>query len=273
MAATAISLTQQLRKEYIQLFQTCRVRSDSVNLVTNSAQRIAANKDRYARIGDPLGVPWYVVGIIHYRECGLDFSAHLHNGDPLTARTKNEPKGRPVTGAPTFSFEESATDALKNDGTSRNTDWSLPGTLYKLESYNGFGYRQFHPQVLSPYLWGKSNHYLQGGYPKDKVWSDTYVNKQLGSAVLLRRLAELGFVRFDVDGASITPDAPPSIWAKFEDVRYAPTEVVALARELQQTLNKITGIQLKEDGKAGLQTSEAFNRAAGHYLKGDPRNG
>jgi len=268
-----VTLTQALRDEYLRLFQMCRVNLEATEEVTNWAQQIAANKARYSGIGDALSVPWHIVGIIHYRECSLNFTQHLHNGDPLTGRTKNEPKGRPLTGSPPFSFEESATDALQYDGTTKWTNWSLPGTLYKLESYNGFGYRQFHPYVLSPYLWGKSNHYIRGGYPRDGVWSDTYVNKQLGSAVLLRRLAELGFVAFDVDGAPAAHEDPASIWAKFEEVRYNPAEVVALAQELQRALNQIPGIHLREDGQAGQRTSDAYKRVTGHYLKGDPRIG
>lgn len=267
-----VTLTPALRDEYARLFQICRTRPDAMEEVTSWAQQMANNRARYSGIGDPLGVPWYIVGIVHYRECSLKFDRHLHNGDPLTARTKQEPPGRPPTGSPPFSFETSATDALKYDGTSKWTDWSLSGTLYKLESYNGFGYRLAHPYVLSPYLWGKSNHYVRGGYPKDHVWSDTYVNKQLGSAVLLRRLAELKFVAFDVDGSPVTHEEPPSVWAKFENVNYDPDNVVALALELQQVLNKIPGITLREDGQAGEHTSDAFKRVTGHYLKGDPRN-
>jgi lysozyme family protein len=268
----APKLSPALREEYAQLFQTCRINPGAVQEVTTWAQKMADNKERYSGIGDPLGVPWYIVAIVHYRECSLRFDRHLHNGDPLTARTVQVPENRPPTGSPPFSFEESATDALKYNGTSKWTDWALPGMLYKLESFNGFGYRMAHPHVLSPYLWGKSNHYVRGGYPKDHVWSDVYVNKQLGSAVLLRRLAELKFVSFDVDGSAVTNENPPSVWAKFENVSYKPNSVVALALELQQVLNKIPGIALKEDGKAGQNTSDAFKRVTGHYLKGDPRN-
>jgi len=33
-------------------------------------------------------------------ECGLDFTRHLHNGDPLIARTVRAPAGRLVDGRP-----------------------------------------------------------------------------------------------------------------------------------------------------------------------------
>jgi len=38
------------------------------------------------------------------------FKLHLHNGDPLTARTVNVPKGRPKTGQPPFAWGISAKD-------------------------------------------------------------------------------------------------------------------------------------------------------------------
>jgi lysozyme family protein len=39
-------------------------------------------------------VPWYVIAVIHNMECGLDFTEHLHNGDPLACRTINDPPKR-----------------------------------------------------------------------------------------------------------------------------------------------------------------------------------
>jgi lysozyme family protein len=39
-------------------------------------------------------VPWYVIAVIHNMECGLDFTEHLHNSDPLARRTINDPPGR-----------------------------------------------------------------------------------------------------------------------------------------------------------------------------------
>jgi lysozyme family protein len=159
-----LNLTPALRDEYAGLFQTCRVREAAVNEVTTWAKKIAAEKDRYSGIGDPLGVPWYIVGLLHYRECSLRFDRHLHNGDPLDDYTVHVPADRPAAGEPPFTFEESATDALELNGAASWTDWSLGGTLYRLEKFNGFGYRLYHPDVLSPYLWGKSNHYTKGGY-------------------------------------------------------------------------------------------------------------
>lgn len=265
-----IRLTQALRGHYTELFQSCQVRAGSLEYATRWARRIAAHEPAYAAIAARNHMPWYLVGLIHYRECSLNFSRHLHNGDPLAGRTWRVPAGRPAQGEPPFRFEDSAVDALHYSGMSRWRDWSLPGTLYRLEAYNGFGYRLYHPDVPSPYLWGRSYHYVRGGYARDGQWSDSYVNRQLGVAVLLRRMTELGLIAFDAVG-SPTPPEEASVWARFEGVRYGPRRVSELARELQRTLNLFPEIQLLEDGRAGPLTSAAFRRVTGRYLVGDPR--
>jgi len=138
-------------------------------------------------------VPWFVVGVIHAMECGLSFAGHLHNGDPLTARTRQVPKGRPAAGEPPFGWEESALDALTMPphGLHRIAAWPIERIAYELEKYNGFGYRRFHPGVKSPYLWSYSNHYTAGKYVADGQWSSSAVSSQCGAMVLLERLAAL----------------------------------------------------------------------------------
>ena len=182
-------LTAQRRQSYELLYESCLVRPKRRAVVDQLVARITANKARYAKVGKALGVPWYVVGIIHSLEAGGDFSRHLHNGDPLTARTTHVPAGRPPTGRPPFTWEQSATDALRQRGMDRWKDWSIPGTLYELEGYNGFGYRDHHPNVPSPYLWSFSNHYTRGKYVADGRFSASAVSQQVGAALLLKQLA------------------------------------------------------------------------------------
>jgi lysozyme family protein len=183
-----------LAGDYQLLFDSCLVRPQRAALANQLAAKIVANRGRYDRVGKPLGIPWYVVGLIHTMESSMDFSRHLHNGDPLTARTTHVPAGRPPTGDPPFTWEESASDALTLQGLPRWKDWSVPGVLYKLEAYNGFGYRDHHPDVLSPYLWSFSNHYTRGKYVADGSFSPTAVSQQCGAGVLLKRLTQLGAI-------------------------------------------------------------------------------
>src|SRR5207249_2393594 len=128
-----VLFTSALRNEYQELFDSCRIRPGRASEVNGLVKKIAQNRERYGGVGDPLGVPWYVVGVIHAMEAGLSFAGHLHNGDPLTERTVHEPRNRPAAGQPPFKWEESATDALRFENFHKVSDWSLAGTLYRLE--------------------------------------------------------------------------------------------------------------------------------------------
>ncbi|MBK8429525.1 MAG: hypothetical protein IPL27_27850 [Lewinellaceae bacterium] len=105
----------------------------------------------YQQVGAELNIPWVFIGITHGMECGFNFKGHLHNGDPLTARTVQVPKARPATGNPPFTWSQSARDALIAKGYQQVTDWSVPHMLHHFERYNGMGYRR--RGVPTPYLW------------------------------------------------------------------------------------------------------------------------
>jgi lysozyme family protein len=205
------SLTTKLNEEYNNLFKKCNVNPNRTEIVETIIKKMVSNKNRYEAVGKPLGIPWYFIGLIHNMESGMSFSRHLHNGDPLTARTKHVPAGRPVEGSPPFTWEESAADSLRYQKLDKWRDWSLPGLLYKLEEYNGWGYRLKHPHVLSPYLWSFSNHYTKGKYVADGTWSESATSKQCGAAVLLRRMAEKGEI--DLNAVSV-PSQPDPVLKK-----------------------------------------------------------
>ena len=256
-------LNNNLKQEYENLFNTCNVKQTKVSVVENIIKKILASKSRYETVGNPLGIPWYFVGVIHNMESGLSFTRHLHNGDPLTARTIHVPAGRPVNVNPPFTWEESASDALQLQKLDMWNDWSVPGLLYQLEKYNGWGYRTKHPHVLSPYLWSFSNHYTKGKYIADGTWSETAVSQQCGAAVLLRRMAEKGDIQI---GVNVTPSPIPA----GPILKYSKKKI-DFGTELQQFLNKFPGIFLKEDGVPGDKTSGAVKEVFGFYLKGDVR--
>lgn len=272
----AITLTQKLRDEYQTLFDTCIINPSRSTTVDKLVETIEQNRNRYAAVGDPMGIPWFFIGVIHNMESSQNFKRHLHNGDPLTARTVQVPAGRPKTGTPPFTWEESATDSLQLKNLHKWADWTIPGTLFKIEEYNGWGYRRFHADVLSPYLWSFTNHYKSGKYVADGKWSQTAVSGQCGAAALLRRLAERGVIKFNIEGhplpASVPVEESVDPLATFEPlVTYAPKVKSAAAEQLQKALNMFPGIFLKVDGFAGKGTSDAFRKVTGHFLKGDPR--
>ena len=147
--------------------------------------------------------------------------------------------------------------------------------LYKLEEYNGWGYRKFHPHVKSPYLWSFSNNYTSGKYVKDGVWSNTAKSDQCGAAVILRRLAEKQSINFNNAGepalGNTAATSGPDISTLAPLVKYGPKKFSQVAADLQAALNKLPGIFLKVDGLAGEKTSDAVKRLTGSFLEGDPR--
>lgn len=266
----AIVLNDSLRAEYVHLFTTCSVWPGFISAAENRAGAMVKSRLRYEAATHKLGVPWYVAAVIHHMESSGNFMRHLHNGDPLTARTTHVPAGRPVDGKPPFLWEASAADALWFKGLDAQRDWSLPATLYVLEGYNGWGYRQFHPDVLSPYLWGLSNHHKRGKYVADGTWSQTAETAQLGAAVLLKILAANGTVSFP-DAPASTERAPPWVPGYRPVDPYRDPETRRHAIELQKWLSTYLVRALAIDGVLGPRTSEAYRLVTGHYLPGDPR--
>ena len=173
--------------------------------VEEVVQRILDFQNRYAAIAAQSNVPWHVIAVIHNMECGLDFTKHLHNGDSLKRRTVNVPAGRPRTGQPPFTFEVSALDALEYDKLTEWKDWSIGGICYKLEGFNGWGYRAH--KINSPYLWSCSNLYTRGKYIEDYQWSGTAVSRQCGAAVILRSMSDHGAIDLASPPSSNLTDA------------------------------------------------------------------
>jgi lysozyme family protein len=217
-------LTRDLSEEYTQLFSLAKIRPEHKFEVDAVVDRIFAtdNFSRYQKVEDRTGVPAFVVGIIHNLEASFNFNAHLHNGDPLSARTVQVPEGRPRLGNPPFEWVESAIDALTMHDLNNWRDWSVPGIAVVLESYNGFGYRRNHPQVKSPYLWSCTTIYSAGKYVGDGQFSPTAVSKQCGGMAALKRMIEARKVAIpmpappaDTGGVAVTPSvavedgAPP----------------------------------------------------------------
>jgi lysozyme family protein len=149
------------------------------------------SRAKYDSVGKQTGVPWHFIGVIHALEASFNFRAHLHNGDhPLSQRTRQVPSGRPLTWLPPADWESSAKDALRLLGFTGKTDWTLERTLYRLEAYNGFGYRRL--GVPTPYLWSFSSHYEAGKFVADGKFNTKARSQQCGTAVMLKMLADAG---------------------------------------------------------------------------------
>ncbi len=167
--------------------------------IADSVALVISYQGRYQALEATTGVPWWFMGVLHLMESSCDFRTHLYNGDPLTARTVNVPAGRPVAGEPPFTWEASATDAFESHGWLLDSvhrlpdgqpDWTLPTVLWRLEAWNGFGYRLH--GVRTPYLWAASILEQPGRYVADGSWDPTAWSKQVGAAVVLKEMVTRG---------------------------------------------------------------------------------
>jgi lysozyme family protein/peptidoglycan hydrolase-like protein with peptidoglycan-binding domain len=200
-----------LKDEYATLWQAMRIRPERLAEIRHIFSRLTnpANKARYQSVDAAVGVPWFVIAIIHNLEASRNFATHLHNGDPLSARTVHVPRNRPPTGSPPFTWEESARDALEFDDLTGIAPWTVERIAFQLEKYNGFGVRNHHPHVKSPYLWSFSNIYTRGKYIADGVWSENAVSAQCGGMVMLRYMVEQGVITVPTEGTATPPEVEP----------------------------------------------------------------
>lgn len=178
-----------LAEEYRHCFDLCRIRPEHAAEIKMRVTRLMNNAGRYKPVAADTGIPWYFIAIVHMMESNANFATHLHNGDPLTARTVQVPAGRPKTGMPPFTWEESAFDALTFEGMTGLSDWNTATMLYRWEKFNGMGYRAH--GIFSPYVWSYSNLYEKGRFVKDHVFDPESVSKQCGAAVLLKAMQDL----------------------------------------------------------------------------------
>jgi lysozyme family protein len=189
-------------------------RWENVRLTRNFsvvARRLVAPfaKSAYQAVSAKTGVPWAVIAVIHERECSQDWSRSLAQGDSWHAVSVHVPAGR----GPFESWEGAAVDALVNCApyAARNKDWSVGGTLTKLEEYNGLGYAA-HGRP-SPYIWSGTDQYACGKYIRDGVYDPEAVDSQLGCAGLLLAMMALdptiSFTNQMIASAQITPSSIP----------------------------------------------------------------
>jgi lysozyme family protein len=173
-------------KEYTKLLSTCTLSAGHAGEVAWIVKMLKKYQSRYEKVGKTMDIPWWFVGITHALEASFDFNSHLHNGDPLSARTVQVPKGRPKKWNPPNDWESSAVDALTYQGYAGQTDWSATRALYRFEGYNGWGYRP--KGINSPYLWSFSTHYTKGKFTSDGHYDPNAVSKQCGAGVLMKQL-------------------------------------------------------------------------------------
>ncbi|QOG23777.1 hypothetical protein FOM02_27085 [Bradyrhizobium sp. SEMIA] len=193
-------------------------------------------KSRYQTVAARTGVPWFVIAVIHERECSQSWRGSLAQGDPWDRKSVHVPAGR----GPFASWEDCAVDALVNcpPYAARNKDCSIGGTLTLLEQYNGLGYAS--KGRPSPYIWSGTDQYVSGKYVRDGVYDPNAVDQQLGCAGLLLAMAAIdASIKFGEASASnvapfvrktgqpVVPAHPDSVPAKPSITNPAPGSVGA----------------------------------------------
>jgi len=191
-----------LRAANVERWQKVKITRDC----SAAAKGLVSAKPRYQAVEAKTGVPWFVIAVIHERESGQNWFANLAQGDPWSRVSVHVPAGR----GPFRSWEEAATDALTDCAPylARNRDWSIGGTLTRLEEYNGLGYAA--RGIPSPYLWAGTDRYTSGKYVRDGVYDASAIDSQPGCAGLLLAVMRLDrTVSFDGDMSPIAE--PPAI--------------------------------------------------------------
>jgi lysozyme family protein len=178
-------------QDYDYLYSSAILTGDSSRLraLDFICRTALANQQQYRFVAVKTGIPWLCIAAIHYRESSQSFTRHLHNGDPLTARTVHVPIGRPEIGTPPFTWVQSATDALAGFYW-RPASWSLPSVLEFCERYNGLAYHK--TEVNSPYLWSYTDKYTSGLFVADGVLDPAKQDAEAGCAAIFKRLERMG---------------------------------------------------------------------------------
>jgi lysozyme family protein len=177
---------------------------------TLAAKRLVAARLRYQAVAKRTAVPWFVIAVIHERECSQSWTGALAQGDRWDKVSVHVPAER----GPFRSWEDAAVDALVNCAphAARWTDWSVGGALTLLEQYNGLGYAN--RGVPSPYVWAGTDQYRSGKYVRDGIYDPTAIDRQAGCAGLLMAMMRLdstiSFAAPDAVSAERPPPKAPS---------------------------------------------------------------
>ena len=155
-------------------------------VIRSVAEKLYGNKDRYLRVEQTTGVPWYMIAALHHRESSANFRTQLAQGDPLNRVSVHIPRGR----GPFQNWEEGAHDALVTlKGLNKIVDWRLEKILYHSEAYNGWGYHW--RGLASPYIWAGTSIQQRGKFVADGKFGPDAWDAQLGCAAMIRGLMDL----------------------------------------------------------------------------------
>jgi lysozyme family protein len=177
----------KLKPEYTQLLAAMQVRPECAEEVEKVALKLLTHKSRYQEVSNADGVPVVFIATSFERESGSNFNDNPAQGWPLNSRSKIIPHNGPFR-----SWFDAAVAAYKLNGLDRvgATNWTWELFCWYGETFNGFGYRDWH-KMHSPYLWGGTNIQTAGKYVKDSQFDSTLMDPQLGIVPVAKRMIEL----------------------------------------------------------------------------------
>lgn len=176
-----------------------------------------AHQDDYKTVQAAVAVPITFLAPIHEREGSMRFNTHLHNGDPLSARTVHVPAGRPKQGNPPFKWSDSAIDALKLEKIDQVKNWSAERILYEQHKYNGI------TKHMSSYVFSGTQYYESGMWVRDHVFDENVKDTRPGTLLMAKALIALSPA---LGNLSREPVAPKEVVDEHKDNATKKSRVV-----------------------------------------------
>jgi lysozyme family protein len=175
------------RLQVLSQWRECKIMDAKRAVVSQAAKAAWTYRSSYKMVGDPLGIPWYMIGALHMRESNFNFATYLGNGDPLFNHA-----GHPVQSVhvperrgPFSTWEAGAEDALtlgKWNVLPDGWHWDIVTALIRAEVWNGLAYSR--RDMPSPYVWAQTNIQVPGKYVRDHVFDPQAWDSQVGVAAL-----------------------------------------------------------------------------------------
>ncbi|OOO35803.1 hypothetical protein [Agrobacterium sp. YIC 4121] len=266
-------------EDYQKLWDTMEIRAEWRDDAEFAARKAVENQKRYAAVVSGTTVPWWFVAIVHCMECGFKFDRHLLNGDPLSGRTVRVPANQPPFGSPPYDWETAARYAMTYEELDKITDWSLPNVLNRWHRYNGVKNEYQRRKIPTPYLWSGCYHYDKGKYTRDRYFDPEVPSKQVGAAIILKTLIEMGAVSLGATNvlkanplaatenlSLLSHDLPGAAFKSIEQELAFPGALKlgssgAGVKRLQEWLH-LNGCYTSVDGDFGASTETMLDRFA-----------
>jgi lysozyme family protein len=218
---------EESRAGYLAMWTRAKLLDAKRAAALNIARKISdsVHRSAFQAVEAATGVPWYVVGCLLERESDGNLNTYLGNGQRLSEVTSLVPAGRGPFKGPT-AFLDGAVDALKHEGMTGITDWSIERILYWCERFNGQGY---FGRGNSPYIWSWTDQYTSGKFVDEQPgvkahYDPTHVDEQPGVAAILKALAEIY-----PDIAAKLASRPAAIPSSPQETKPMPTTTTAVA--------------------------------------------